>query len=57
MWRALKESPRWLIERGRLEEAEAAIRRAAKMNKAVDKLPDDLSNVIAAIHQVDNNHY
>ncbi|XP_038078934.1 organic cation transporter protein-like [Patiria miniata] len=41
--RVVPESARWLITQGKLKEAEAIIRKIAKVNKA--KLPDQLFNV------------
>ena len=40
--RVLKESPRWLAEKGRLQEAEKLIRRACKWNRTSHKMPEDL---------------
>ena len=40
--RVLKESPRWLAEKGRLQEAENLIRRACKWNRTSHKISEDL---------------
>ena len=44
---AMPEPPRWLIQKGRLKEAAAVIRRMCKVNKK--KVPDDLDQIIEEI--------
>ena len=46
--RVLNESPRWLLERGQLEESVRVLRRAAKLNRTVNKLPVDLEDKLVS---------
>ncbi|XP_018011542.2 organic cation transporter protein isoform X1 [Hyalella azteca] len=46
----VKESPRWLVTRGRLKEAEASLLRVAKWNKTTYNLPDNLMGVLEGIY-------
>ncbi|XP_018017414.1 organic cation transporter protein [Hyalella azteca] len=46
----LKESPRWLVTRGRLTEAEASLLQVAKWNKTTYNLPDNLMGVLEGIY-------
>ncbi|XP_018011532.2 solute carrier family 22 member 15-like [Hyalella azteca] len=49
----LKDSPRWLVTRGRLKEAEASLLRVAKWNKTTYNLPDNLMGVLEGINMKD----
>ncbi|XP_047738681.1 solute carrier family 22 member 15-like [Hyalella azteca] len=46
----VKDSPRWLVTRGRLKEAEASLLRVAKWNKTTYNLPDNLMGVLEDIY-------
>lgn len=47
MWKILPESPRWLVTTGKTVEAEAIIRKAAKVNRT--EVPKDLTERLQAM--------
>ena len=53
-FRVLRESPRWLVERGRISEAAQIIRKATALNKVTDIQTENLEEVLTHIHQVSN---
>lgn len=48
----MDESPRWLVQNGRIQEAYQAIRKTAKYNKTMDRLPYNLMKKLEDIHTV-----
>jgi len=48
----LKESPRWLVLKGRLDEAKDVILIGAKHNKSIFHIPFNLEEVLLDIHEV-----
>ena len=50
IFRVLKESPRWLVEKGRISEAESILRRGAQLNGKSYNIPDDLYEILQEIY-------
>ena len=50
--RVIDESPRWLVSKNRLKDAERVIRRGSRLNGTTEKLPDNLTEVLENIYEV-----
>ena len=51
-WWFLPESPRWLLRKGRVDEADQVLRNVAQVNGKESTLPDNFKDLIARIAAV-----
>ncbi|XP_068604870.1 solute carrier family 22 member 21-like [Brachionichthys hirsutus] len=54
MWWVIPESPRWLLQKGRVEEAELIVRKAAKMNRV--PAPEVIFRTGESLELMENKH-
>ena len=48
----LSESPRWLLSKGRVSDAQEVIHKGAMINKTLPNLPNDLQKQLAQIYEM-----